>query len=339
MRTIVLQEPGRFVLQDTSGPEEPPPGFARLRVYRIGVCGTDLHAYQGKQPFFTYPRILGHELGVEVTAVGEGVAGVRPGDRCAVVPYLHCGRCVACRLGKTNCCVRLEVLGVHTDGGMREEILLPADKLLPSTRLSLDQLALVETLSIGAHAVDRAQPVENEAVLVIGAGPIGLSVIQFARLAGARIILMELSARRIAFCGTHFDLAGVIDDPARGVETLQDLLAGELPTAVFDATGSHRSMMQAFRYVANGGRLIFVGITQENITFLGSEFHRREMTILSSRNARKADLQRVMRYMESGAIDSRPWITHLAGAEEMISAFPSWLDPDSGVVKAMVALE
>lgn len=339
MQTIILEEPGRFSLKNTAPPGAPAANQAKVRVHRVGVCGTDLHAFQGKQPFFSYPRILGHELGVEVLAVGHDVTEIEVGDKCCVLPYLHCGTCVACRMGKTNCCSRLEVLGVHIDGGMREEILLPADKLLKSTVLTFEQLALVETLSIGAHAVERAQIQAGETVLVVGAGPIGLSVIQFALLVGARTVLLELSPLRRAFCASRFELVGALDSPDTALKHLEDLFNGELPTAVFDATGNQQSMNQSFQYVSNGGRLILVGITQGEVSFRGPEFHRRELTILSTRNARKPDLLRVMKYMEDGLIDSRPWITHVSQPDEMVVVFPSWLDPNSGVVKAVVDLE
>src|SRR5688572_16059891 len=130
MQTLILAEPGRFTMTSTEPPREPPPGHALVRVRRIGVCGTDLHAYRGQQPFFTYPRILGHELGVEVVAMAPDAASdLAPGDRCAVEPYLDCGTCIACQHGRTNACTSLRVLGVHIDGGMREYISVPATKL------------------------------------------------------------------------------------------------------------------------------------------------------------------------------------------------------------------
>ncbi|MBI4586134.1 MAG: alcohol dehydrogenase catalytic domain-containing protein [Planctomycetes bacterium] len=156
MKTIVLEQPEQLRCVETPPPEGPPPGWALVRVRRVGVCGTDLHAFRGRQPFFSYPRILGHELGVEVVQVNAPAAGVKPGDRCAVEPYLNCGACQPCRLGRTNCCEKLQVLGVHTDGGMRELIAVPASKLHRSAALGLDELALVEPLGVGAHAVDRA---------------------------------------------------------------------------------------------------------------------------------------------------------------------------------------
>src|SRR3954471_5625295 len=152
MRRVTLLEPGRFAA-DSCAPPESPGGYALVRSHRIGVCGTDLHAFAGRQPFFTYPRVLGHELGVEVVSVPPGDHGLKPGDRCAVEPYLWCGRCHACRTGKPNCCENLQVLGVHTDGGMCGRLAVPADKLHRSERLSFEQLALVETLGIGYHAV------------------------------------------------------------------------------------------------------------------------------------------------------------------------------------------
>src|SRR5918998_1150591 len=117
MKTITLDQPGRFTLSETTAPDRAPDGEALVRVRRVGICGTDLHAYKGRQPFFSYPRILGHELGVEILEVGENGRGLRAGDRCAVEPYLNCGACIACRRGKPNCCANLKVLGVHTDGG------------------------------------------------------------------------------------------------------------------------------------------------------------------------------------------------------------------------------
>lgn len=171
-----------------------------MRVHRVGVCGTDIHAYGGKQPFFNYPRLIGHELGVEVLKIGPSVENVQVGDRCAVEPYLNCEQCIACRRGKGNCCANMQVLGVHVDGGLREQFIVPARKLHPSRSLSFDQLALVETLAIGAHAVARAQIERGEWALVVGAGPIGLGAMQFAKQAGAHVIALDVNESRLRFC-------------------------------------------------------------------------------------------------------------------------------------------
>jgi 2-desacetyl-2-hydroxyethyl bacteriochlorophyllide A dehydrogenase len=337
MRTIVLENPGVLVRTETPPPADPGPGEALVAVRQAGICGSDLHAFRGRQPFFTYPRIPGHELGVEVVAVGEGVRNAKPGDRCAVEPYLNCGVCIACRRGRTNCCESLKVLGVHVDGGMRDRILVPASKLHVSATLGLEQLALVETLGIGAHAVDRANLEPGEAVLVIGAGPIGLSVVQFCLVAGARVVLLELNPGRMAFCGSHFRIEAGIGSLDRVADELREALSGDLPTAVFDATGSAASMRSAFQYVANGGRLVLVGLVQDDICFHDPEFHRRETTLFASRNALAKDFTRIIGLMESGRVKTGPWITHRAGFEELVAAFPGWLEPDRGVVKAMVS--
>lgn len=335
MKAIVLDQPGSFCLTEMPGPPSPGAGEALVRVRRIGICGTDLHAYRGRQPFFEYPRILGHELGVEVLETGPGVSGIAAGDRCAVEPYLVCGRCVACRRGKTNCCVDLKCLGVHVDGGMRETIVVPAERLHKSAALSLDQLALVETLGIGAHAVNRASVEAGERCLVIGAGPIGLSVIQFARQAAARVIVADVQAHRLEFC-RRLGVEQALDAGDGFLERLRDVTAGELPTAVFDATGNAASMMGAFDFVAHGGRLTFVGLFQGDVTFHDPHFHRREITLLASRNSTAGDFRRIIRLIEEGQIDTTPWITHRAPFDEMIAQFPLWLDPASRTIKAVV---
>jgi 2-desacetyl-2-hydroxyethyl bacteriochlorophyllide A dehydrogenase len=337
MKTIRLEEPGRLVLGQSERPTSPGAGEALVQVHRIGVCGTDLHAFGGKQPFFSYPRILGHELGVEVLAVGEGVTLVKVGDRCSVEPYLNCQKCIACRRGKPNCCTDMRVLGVHVDGGMREQFLVPARKLHVSSKLTFEQLALVETLGIGAHAVERAQVDKGEFVLVIGAGPIGLAVMQFALEKGAQVIVLDIFEPRLEFCRQQlrvpFTINGAKENTA---EALKAITQGDGPTAVFDATGNPKSMMAAFDYPAHGGRMVFVGLFQGEVTFNDPNFHRRELTLMGSRNALSQDFPRIIGLIESNRIDTSPWITHRASFEQVVAEFPRWTKPESGVIKAMI---
>lgn len=337
MQTLVLETPGKIILIDTPEPGAPGPGEALVQVRRIGVCGTDIHAFIGNQPFFNYPRILGHELGVEVLAVGTGVTNVSPGDRCAVEPYLNCGRCIACTRGKPNCCRTLAVLGVHTDGAHRERVLVPATKLHVSKQLTLDQLALVETLGIGAHAVARAQVTAGETVAVIGAGPIGLAVMQFALVAGARVIVIDVNPARLAFCRDRLGVSDQVNAATEDIASrLEALTGGDLPTVVFDATGSIKSMNATFNYPAQGGRVVLVGLALADVTFNDPNFHRRELTILASRNAVPADFTRIIQLIESGRIDTTPWITHRATLAEAPRHFDSWTRPETGVIKAMI---
>ncbi|MES2997182.1 MAG: zinc-binding alcohol dehydrogenase family protein [Verrucomicrobiota bacterium] len=339
MRSITLENPAVLKATVQSHAGTPATGEALVRVHRIGVCGTDIHAFGGKQPFFNYPRILGHELGVEVLATGADVTHVKPGDRCSVEPYLNCGTCIACRHGKGNCCTNIKVLGVHADGGMREEFILPAKKLHPSATLSFEQLALVEPLGIGAHAIDRAEIENGEHVLVIGAGPIGLAVMQFAVEKGAQVTVLDINQSRLRFCceqlGVHEVINGSTDDV---LESLHRITSGDFPTAVIDATGNPGSMMRSFEFPAHGGRLVFVGLFQGDVTFNDPEFHKRELTLMGSRNARPQDFTRIISLMESGRIDTSPWITHRATFDEVPEVFESWTRPENGVIKAMIEL-
>ncbi|MFN8453448.1 MAG: zinc-binding alcohol dehydrogenase family protein [Anaerolineae bacterium] len=336
MKTIVLTQPGQFELIDTASPTEPGPDEAVVRVRRVGICGSDVSAYKGKHAFLKYPRILGHELGVEIVAVGPNEQGLAVGDRCAVLAYLSCGHCLPCRRGKTNCCVELAYFGVHMDGGLREFLRVPLKNLYKSAHIPLDQLALVEMLTIGAHAVSRAQLEVGEVVLVIGAGPIGLSVIEFACQAGVRVIVLEVNQQRLAFCRQHLPVDHYLDGSTEVIPHLQALLHGDLPTTVFDATGNVTSMHQALNYASHGGKVIYVGIVREQICFNDVDFHHRELTIMSSRNSTGEDYARTINLLETGRLDISRWITHRASLEGMIDAFPRWLEPESGVVKAVV---
>ena len=336
MKTVTLDQPFHFSLSDTALPANPGAGEALVRVHRVGICGTDIHAFRGRQPFFSYPRIIGHELGVEIVEIGPNDRGLQPGDHCSVEPYLNCGHCIACRHGKSNCCTSLQVLGVHTAGGMREFIKVPVHKLHKSDKLSLDQLALVETLGIGSHAVDRAMLGTGEYALVIGAGPIGLSVIQFAKLADVKLIVLDINQERLNFASRQFGVDYIVNAKDNPLERVTEITNGDLPTVVFDATGSAESMMGAFQYVAHGGRLIFVGLVQSDITFNDPFFHRREMTLFASRNALSCNFTRIIALMEAGQISTTPWITHRASYAQMVESFPHWIAPEAGLLKGII---
>ena len=335
MKTIVLEEPGRFSFIEDASPPKPATDEALVRVRRVGVCGTDLHAFEGTQPYFSYPRIIGHELGVEIVAVGENARGLAAGNRCAVQPYLHCGNCVACRRGKTNCCERMRVMGVHVDGGLREMITVPIGHLYASSRLTFDQLALVEMLSIGAHAVRRSRLAASDSVLVIGCGPIGLSAAVFALRETANVAVMDSNKQRLEFCRQALSVQTLLASPDT-LPRLKEIFSGDLPTVVFDCTGNAGSMHNAFQWVASGGALIFVGLFKGEVTFQDPEFHRREMTLYATRNATEEDFRRVIQALEEKEIDVLSWITHRVPSTRMIDHFPTWLRSESRVIKAMV---
>jgi alcohol dehydrogenase len=336
MKALSLQSPKHFEQLNIPGPAAPGPGEALVRVHRVGICGTDISGYLGKMPFFSYPRIPGHELGVEVEAVGEGVENVRPGDRCSVEPYINCQACYACRKGRNNCCEKHQTLGVHCDGGLRPRFVVPARKLHVSRSLSFEQLALVETLAIGCHAIDRAALAPDESCLIIGAGPIGLATLEFAKLTGAKVIVMDMNEGRLGFCRTVMGVAHTLQPSDKLEPQLRELTDGHLPDVVIDATGSSASMGNSFGLVAHGGRLVFVGITTDEVRFRHPVFHRPEGTLLCSRNALPRDFSRIIRLIEEGSIDTRPWVTHRTAFEELIDVFPSYTRPETGVIKAVV---
>jgi 2-desacetyl-2-hydroxyethyl bacteriochlorophyllide A dehydrogenase len=341
MKAIVLESIEQLRLVEMEQPDHPGPNEALVRVLRVGICGTDLHAFEGKQPFFSYPRILGHELALEVEALGSSNRAhqFQVGDRCTVEPYLNCGKCLACLRGRPNCCVNLQVLGVHRDGGMREWFTVPIGKLHHADNVPVESLALVEMFSIGAHAVRRAQLESGENTLVIGAGPIGMGTMRFARLMGANVVAMDVNLERLAFCQKHIGVAAIVDARQDAEQQVRDRFNGELPTAVFDATGNAKSMANAFNFVAHSGRLIFVGLVQDNVAFHDPLFHSREMTLLATRNATPADFAWVLTNMTAGKLDTTAWITHLATPEVLVEQFASWLLPGTGVIKAMLTFD
>lgn len=336
MRAVVLEAPGHFKIFETRPPSGPAPGQARVRVLRVGVCGTDLHAYQGRQTFFSYPRILGHELAVEVVAVGPEVTNVAVGNLCAVEPYLYCSSCIACRRGKTNCCENLKVLGVHIDGGMQEELVLPASNLHPSEHLPPEALALVEPLCIGFHAVRRACLEPDDTVLIVGAGPIGLSVFEAVRVRGKEPVVAEISPRRRQLCQEKLAVAHCVDASNLDAEGIRGLFNGDLPTVIFDCTGNPRSMERVFSWVAPGGKIVFVGHYPGDITFSDPLFHAREMTLYASRNATAAEFKEVIRYIEAGKIKPDRWITGVFTPEELVANFDQMIDPNSGALKVLL---
>ena len=336
MRALVLEAPGQLEHGDRPRVGVLPPGHARARVRRVGICGTDWHAFAGRQPFFTYPRVLGHELGVEVTEVASDVSSLSVGDRCAVEPYLHCGDCIACRRGRTNCCERLQVLGVHIDGGMAGEIVVPAAKLHPSASLPFEALALVETLAIGRHAVTRAAPEAGEAALVLGAGPIGLSTLPFLREAGCRVFVADVSTDRLRTAKAVAEVDGVLDATGDLPATLRERLDGELPTIVIDATGNRESMRRSVELLAATGRLVYVGLVLGDVAFDDPSFHKRETTLLASRNALPGDFKAIIKLIEAGRVDTGPWITHRCTSGELPDALSTWRDGERPVLKAII---
>lgn len=337
MKTLVCTQPGQFQYQQGERPvlQE---GQAIIRIRRIGICGTDLHAYEGTQPFFEYPRILGHELAGELVA--HDAPGFAVGERVTFIPYFNCGTCIACRSGLPNCCARIKVCGVHVHGGFVEYLSVPSASLIHGEGLSYDELALVEPLAIGAHGVRRAGVREGEFVLVVGAGPIGLGIAEFARISGGKVIMLDINEGRLQFCKDKLGVDHTINALDSNVaEQLSTITHGDMPTVVIDATGNQKAILQSFQYMAHGARYVLVGLQKGEICFSHPEFHKREATLMSSRNATREDFEHVIQSMKKGLVKPTTYITHRVGFDQVKDEFASWLDPKKGVVKAMVELE
>jgi 2-desacetyl-2-hydroxyethyl bacteriochlorophyllide A dehydrogenase len=337
MKTLVCTTPGTFEYGSAEKPALTP-GNAIIKIKRIGICGTDLHAFEGTQPFFNYPRILGHELAGDLLEI-DANTDFQIGESVTFIPYFNCGTCIACRSGKENCCTDIRVCGVHVDGGMREYLSVPAQSLIHGEGLSYDELALVEPLAIGAHGVRRAAVQPGEFVLVIGAGPIGLGTMEFARIAGAKVIALDINDARLAFCKDKLQVPYVINALAPDVlEQLKEITGGDMPTVVIDATGNLKAINNAFQYMAHGARFVLIGLQKEEIVFSHPEFHKREATLMSSRNATRADFEHVIACMKQKLVEPTTYITHRVLFDQVKDQFESWLDPKNGVIKAMIEL-
>lgn len=340
MRVIRLTKPGEWEATNIARPTASlRKGEVLLKVKKIGVCGTDLHAFKGSQPFFNYPRILGHELAVEVMDIAEDVTNITIGDHCCVEPYYNDIVGQAVRRGQTNCGEYLQVLGVHVDGGMQDYFIYPAKFLHPSSTLSEDQLLLIEPLAIGSHAVDRAQISKEDIVLVIGAGPIGLGAIVFAKLSGARIIAMDIDDRKLEKCKKITGISESVNAKGDVPAILKEMLNGDLPTIVLDATGSAESMMNTFNYVAAGGTIVFIGLFTGDVTFNDPHFHKKELTLKASRAAMSGDFIKIIKLMESGEIDTQSFITHRIKFDDVTTEFEKLYSYNGDLIKAVIEME
>ncbi|MDQ4141743.1 MAG: zinc-binding alcohol dehydrogenase family protein [Bacteroidota bacterium] len=338
MKTLVCTSPGQFEYSQGKKPELTP-GNAIIKIKRVGICGTDLHAYEGTQPYFEYPRILGHELAGELVEM-DNAEGFEIGEAVTFIPYFNCGTCIACRNGKPNCCTSLKVCGVHAHGGMVEYLSIPSSSLIHGEGLSFDELALIEPLAIGAHGVRRAAVQPDEFVLVIGAGPIGLGTMEFARLAGGKVIALDINEERLQFCREKLQIPFTINALAPNVtEQLAQITNGDMPTVVMDATGNQKAINNAFNYLAHGSRYVLIGLQKGEISFSHPEFHKREATLMSSRNATRQDFEAVVAAVKSGLVNPTTYITHRVFFNQVKDEFESWLDPATGVVKAVIDME
>ena len=335
MKTVICNEPYALSVIDRPPPEAAE-GEVLVRIRRVGLCGTDYHIFAGRHPFLAYPRVMGHELGGEVVQAPAG-SPLRAGQIVAINPYLACGTCVACRKDKPNACVNIRVLGVHADGGMCEYLAVPERAIVDATGLTLDQAAMLEFLAIGAHAVARSRAGAGDRVLVTGAGPIGVAAALFARFAGAAVTLVDTRTSRLDYARAQLGFEDVVAAGPDLAASLADRTDGEYFDIVFDATGSLAAMAASLAYVAHGGMLVLVGVAPGDLVFADPEFHKRETTLLASRNALHEDFQRVIAAIKAGDIPTDALHTHSILAEQMPERLPELIAEADHVLKAIAS--
>lgn len=333
MKAVVCEKPYSIGIVDRPEPVRTA-GELLVRVRRVGLCGTDFHIVAGRHPFLAYPRVIGHELAGEVVAA-DASSPIRPGQTITINPYLACGRCIACRKQKPNCCVNIEVLGVHTDGGMAEFICVPQDVAVAADGLTLDQAAMVEFLAIGAHAVRQGAVSEGERVLVTGAGPIGVAVALFAARRGADVTLIDINSKRLEYARERLGITQTVTVSDELEPMLSERTDGEFFDVVFDATGSARAIENGFRYVAHGGRYVLVSVVKDMIHFSDPEFHKREATLIASRNATAEDFGNVIESIRKGQVPTDALHTHTFSLMELPSKMMELLSRQDQTLKVI----
>ena len=332
MRELILEEPGLLKWEEVAQPE-PGEKEVLVKVHRVGICGSDIHAFHGKQPFFSYPRVLGHELAVEV--IRSSSSKFKTGDLCTVEAYYPCGSCPACKNDRANCCSSLQVLGIHTDGGHCEFMVIPEERLHKGNGLSVDELALVEPLVIGAHAAERGTLKEGESVLILGAGTIGIATALFARAEGANVVIADINQEKLNFVkeSMGFEKTALVNEDLE--KSLRSYFDGDMPYVIFDATGNPQSMMSTFELVEQSGRIIFVGLFKGDVSFNDPLFHKKELTLLASRAGTGKTFSKVISMMQSGKVNALPMINQRIKFSDADKAFDE-LTNNKNLVKAMI---
>jgi threonine dehydrogenase-like Zn-dependent dehydrogenase len=333
MKAVALTGPGQVHLRDIPEPEQQA-GELLLLVKLVGLCGTDLNSYRGKNPLVTYPRVIGHEIAATVL---EGTATIPAGARVAVSPYTNCGRCAACRRGRVNACQYNQTFGVQRDGAMTELLTVPESKVYPSS-LSLKELCLVEPLTVGMHAVSRARVTAEDVVAVYGCGGVGLGAIAGSAFRGAQTIAIDLDDAKLetakAAGATH-----LIHSRRDSVhDRLQEITNGSGPDVIIEAIGLPETFRGAVEEVAFTGRVVYIGYAKEPVSYETRLFVQKELDILGSRNALPQDFREVMSLLESGVFPVDRAVSAIVPFEDAPAAIAEWSENPANYTKIMVAL-
>lgn len=336
MKALSINTPGNLSLHETEIPR-PLPGELLLRMRYVGFCGSDLNTYLGKNPLVTYPRIPGHEISGIIREKGEDVPDTfAPGEAVTVIPYTSCGSCSSCRRGRSNACRDNKTLGVQRDGAMREYISVPWQKVLPAPGLNELELAMVEPLTVGFHAIRRGRVEESDTVLVLGCGMIGAGAVAGAVLRGARVIAVDIDDQKL-IQASALGAGHVINSLSSDLhESLHGLTGGDGPDVVIEAAGNPQTYRAAVEEVAFAGRVVCIGYAAANVSFETRLFVQKEIDIMGSRNAAPEDFHAVIHYLKQGDFPLDLMITRKVMPGDAARALQGWSDDPGKVTKILV---
>lgn len=338
MRAIEITEPGKVCLTEREKPS-PSAGEVLLKINRVGYCGSDLGAFKGLNPLVTYPRVPGHEIGATIAELGADVSGWSVGQEVLVIPYAGCGECSACLKGRANCCMHNKTLGVQTEGMLCEYATAPVEKLIASEKLSLAELALVEPLTVGFHAVSRAQVTSTDIVAVIGCGAIGLGVIAGAKYRGARVIAIDIEDSKAGVakaCGASEFVNSRTENVSERLKALTD---GHGPDAIIEAVGHPLTYKMAIEEVCFAGRVVYIGWAKAPIEYETKFFVLKELDIRGSRNALPEDFLDVIAMLEEGNFPLDTVITKTVTLSEAPAAMDAWAADPGSITKIQIDLD
>jgi 2-desacetyl-2-hydroxyethyl bacteriochlorophyllide A dehydrogenase len=338
MKALQIVNPGEITIVDI-----PLPGLSEgeilLKLEYIGLCGSDLSTYLGKNPMVQYPRIPGHEISAAISEIGNNVPGsFSAGQKVTVVPYTSCGNCSSCKNGKTHACRYNQTLGVQRDGALTEYIAVPWQKVINAERLSYKELALTEPLTVGFHAVDRGKVTDTDTVMVLGCGMIGSGSIISAALRKARVIAVDIDDKKLTLArelGAQFTINSLKDNVH---EVLEKITNGHGPSVVIEAAGNPETYLLAINEVAFTGSVVYIGYVKDEVAFQTKFFVQKEINIMGSRNAASKDFEAVIQYLETGKCPVNKLISRVVSMKETAETIRFWSEHPGEIVKILVKL-
>lgn len=337
MKALLFTEPGKAHLTEIENPS-PGPGEALLQVRRVGLCGSDLNSFRGRNPLVSFPRIPGHEVAATVVELDGAHPPLAVGMDVTLSPYTNCGTCASCRRGRPNACQFNQTLGVQRDGALTEFLSVPVEKLFPA-RLSLEALCLVEPLTVGFHAVARGRVSAGETVAVIGCGGVGLGAIAASAFRGANTIAVDIDDTKLALArraGAHHTIHSGRENLS---DVLRDLTAGLGPDVIIEAVGTAATFRAAVEEAAYTGRVVYIGYAKEPVSYETRLFVQKELDILGTRNAQPEDFRQVIAMLEAGRFPVREAISTIVPLDQAPAIFAAWNAEPSRFTKIMIDLD